>query len=115
MSIPISDTSSRKSLTLVFSSRMMVSLWATRGWFMMCTFSLNLASIALTSEKYILMCFCLLVQLGASQALCLRGTQINGEKLLRAHGLAARIGALGRKADAHGALTKGAYWARAST
>ena len=48
------------------------------------------------------MCFCLLVQFGASQALCLRGAQINGEKLLRAHGL----GALGRKADAHGALIK---------
>ena len=40
MSIPISDTSSRKSLTLVFLSRMMVSLCATRGWFMMWTFSL---------------------------------------------------------------------------
>ena len=50
------------------------------------------------------MCFCLLVQFGASQALCLRGAQINGEKLLRAHGLAARLGALGRKADAPGAL-----------
>ena len=32
--------SSRKSLTLVFLSRMMVSLCATRGWFMMWTLSL---------------------------------------------------------------------------
>ena len=30
----------------VVSSRRTVSLWATRGWFMMCTFSLNVASIA---------------------------------------------------------------------